>query len=154
MKEYENTPWTMIDEKTVSESYELYKTGKINIALAPELQSLFRVIQLRDDLKNELNAMGRNYSVHVVNERDTGSIGVLVKEDNFPYGKYTYLTIQNSVFGSSIVWTIGHLRKDGRTKILGGGQTTVTGLEITILTASIIAVFDVITEPNASNVNK
>lgn len=146
----DTTPWTLIDEKTVDKSYELYKTGKINISLAPELQSLFRVIQLRDDLKNELNAMGRNYPVHVVNERITDSIGVLVKEDESQYGKYTYLTIHNSIFGSSIDWVIGYLRKDGRTKTLGSGQTTMTGLEITILTASIIAVFDVITEPNAS----
>ena len=142
------TPWTMIDEKTANESYELYKTGKINISLAPELQSLFRVIQLRDDLKNELDR-GRNYPVHVVTERATDSIGVLVKEDNAPYGKYTYLTIQNSMLGSSIAWTIGYLRKDGRTKTLGSGQTAVTGLEITILAASIIAVFDV-TDSNAS----
>lgn len=149
MKEDARTPWAMIDEKTVDKSYELYKTGKINISLAPDLQSLFRVIQFRDDLKNKLNAIRRNYPVHVVNERNTGSIGVLVKEDDFPYGKYTYLTIQNSVFGSSITWTIGHLRKDGHTKTLGSGQTTMTGLEITILAASIMAVFD-ITEPNAS----
>lgn len=141
----------MIDEKTASESYKLYKTGEINISLAPELQSLFRVIQLRDDLKNEFNAMGRNYPVHVVNERATDSIGVLVKEDESPYGKYTYLTIHNSIFGGSIDWTIGYLRKDGRTKTLGSGQTTMTGLEITILTASIIAVFDVITDSNASS---
>lgn len=149
MKEDAHTPWTMIDEKTIDKSYELYKTGKINISLAPDLQSLFRVIQLRDDLKNKLNARGRNYPVHVVTERATDSIGVLVEEDNAPYGKYTYLTIQNSMLGSSIAWTIGYLRKDGRTKTLGSGQTAVTGLEITILTASIIAVFDV-TDSNAS----
>lgn len=150
MKEDAHTPWTLVDEKTVDKSYELYKTSKINISLAPELQSLFRIIQLRDDLESELIDRGMNYPVHVVTEKATDSIGVLVKEDESPYGKYTYLTIHNSIFGDSIDWTIGHLRKDGRTKTLGRGQTAVTGIEITILTASIIAVFDV-TDSNASS---
>lgn len=145
------TPWRLVDEELLDNDYDRYKTGKIDDDLEsklPRLRSFFRQIQLRNDLKNEFKEIGRDYYVHVVTDfnGDESAIGVIVKENDSSHGKYAYLTVHDSILGSSVFWVIGYLLADGRVKRLGGGQTDMLGFENVILAVSITSVFDLVSD--------
>lgn len=148
------TPWRLVDEESLDNDYDRYETGEIDDDLEsklPKLRPFFKQIQLRNDLRNEFKEIGRNYYVHVVTEfnRDESAIGVIVTEDNVPYGKYAYLTAHDSLLGSGVEWVIGYLLADGRVKRLGSGQIAALGFENVILAASITSVFDLVSDFNA-----